>query len=135
MFASLLSAQEIEVVELKGGMKKRERRSALEKLTDQKEPTRQVIVATGRYIGEGFDYAPLDTLFLAMPIAWRGTLAQYAGRLHRQYEDKREVRIYDYVDSRVPVLARMHQKRLQCYKLMGYEVSREQAISQLCNKE
>jgi len=81
------------------------------------------IVATGRYIGEGFDYAPLDTLFPAMPISWHGTLTQYAGRLHRLYEDKKEVQIYDYIDHHVPILVKMHQKRLKGYKSMGYEVA------------
>ncbi len=123
--SSLLSAKGIEVIILKGGMKRGERKSALEKLTLREDGASQVIVATGRYIGEGFDYAPLDTLFLAMPISWRGTLAQYAGRLHRLHEEKREVRIYDYVDCLVPVLERMLKKRLKGYKLMGYEVIRE----------
>jgi len=72
----------------------------------------RVLLATGRYIGEGFDDARLDTLFLTLPVSWRGTVQQYAGRLHRLHERKREVRIYDYVDAAVPMLARMHQKRL-----------------------
>jgi len=118
-----LMAWGIEVIVLKGGMGRKARRKALERLSVQEESSRIVIVATGRYIGEGFDHAPLDTLFLAMPISWRGTLAQYAGRLHRIHEGKREVRIYDYVDRQVPLLARMHQKRLKGYKTMGYEVT------------
>ncbi|HEU4388524.1 MAG TPA: DUF3883 domain-containing protein [Blastocatellia bacterium] len=81
-----------------------------------------MIVATGRYIGEGFDDARLDTLFLAMPISWRGTLQQYVGRLHRLHENKRVVRVYDYVDACVPVLNRMFQKRLNAYKAVGYRV-------------
>jgi len=82
-----------------------------------------VIVATGRCVGEGFDDSRLDTLFLAMPVAWRGTLQQYAGRLHREYAGKADVVIYDYVDSGVPVLSRMHHKRLAGYRAMGYEVT------------
>ena len=71
----------------------------------------RVIIATGRYIGEGFDDALLDTLFLAMPISWQGTLQQYVGRLHRLHENKQVVRVYDYVDNSVPVLNRMYEKR------------------------
>ena len=81
----------------------------------------RLLLATGRYAGEGFDDARLDTLFLALPIAWRGTLVQYAGRLHRQHAGKSEVRIYDYVDRSVPVLERMFQKRLRGYRAIGYE--------------
>ena len=79
-------------------------------------------MATGRYLGEGFDDARLDTLFLTMPIAWRGTLAQYAGRLHRLHHAKREVVIYDYVDPLEPMLARMADKRQAGYRALGYEV-------------
>jgi superfamily II DNA or RNA helicase len=80
-------------------------------------------MATGRYIGEGFDDARLDTLFLAMPIAWKGTLAQYVGRLHRSHPTKREVIVYDYVDEAVPVLKRMSEKRVRGYKSFGYSTS------------
>ena len=86
-----------------------------------------MIVATGRYIGEGFDDARLDTLFLAMPISWRGTLQQYVGRLHRLHEYKHAVRVYDYIDSCVPVLNRMYEKRLKAYKAIGYTVARPSA--------
>ena len=82
----------------------------------------RVIVATGRYLGEGFDDSRLDTLFLTMPTAWKGTLAQYAGRLHRLNDAKREVIIYDYVDMRVPVLARMAAKRRLGYESIGYKI-------------
>ena len=71
----------------------------------------RLVLATGRYLGEGFDDASLDTLFLTMPISWKGTLAQYVGRLHREHHAKREVVVYDYVDSGVPLLARMALKR------------------------
>ncbi len=73
------------------------------------------------FLGEGFDDARLDTLFLATPISWRGTLVQYGGRLHRKHQGKMEVRIFDYVDGNVPVLARMFQRRLKGYRAMGYE--------------
>jgi hypothetical protein len=83
---------------------------------------RLIIIATGKYIGEGFDYPRLDTLFLASPIAWKGTLAQYAGRLHREYPGKQDVIVYDYVDIHVPVLERMYHKRLTGYAQIGYKV-------------
>jgi superfamily II DNA or RNA helicase len=82
----------------------------------------RAILATGRYLGEGFDDERLDTLFLALPISWRGTLTQYAGRLHRLNAAKKEVIIYDYVDFDVPVLARMHSKRRAGYKALGYDI-------------
>ena len=71
-------------------------------------------------IGEGFDDARLDTLFLAMPVSWKGTLVQYTGRLHRLHPDKTEVRIFDYVDRGVPMLERMFEKRLRGYRAIGY---------------
>ena len=80
-----------------------------------------IIIATGKYIGEGFDYPRLDTLFLASPIAWKGTLAQYAGRLHREYPGKQDVIVYDYVDIHIPVLERMYHKRLTGYAQIGYK--------------
>jgi superfamily II DNA or RNA helicase len=80
----------------------------------------RLILATGRYIGEGFDDPRLDTLFLTMPIAWKGTLAQYVGRLHRQHEAKKDVLVVDYVDSAVPVLARMAAKRRAGYRALIY---------------
>lgn len=79
------------------------------------------MLATGRYIGEGFDDARLDTLFLTLPVSWKGTLVQYAGRLHRSHEGKREVRIFAYADREVPMLARMFEKRLRGYRAIGYE--------------
>jgi superfamily II DNA or RNA helicase len=83
----------------------------------------RVILATGSYIGEGFDDARLDTLFLAMPISWKGTLQQYVGRLHRLHDAKRVVRVYDYVDSNVPMLARLYARRLKGYSAIGYRIS------------
>jgi very-short-patch-repair endonuclease len=82
----------------------------------------RVILAIGKYIGEGFDDARLDTLFLALPVSWRGTIAQYAGRLHRLREGKREVRIYDYADLNVPMLSRMFDKRCHGYETLGYTI-------------
>jgi superfamily II DNA or RNA helicase len=93
------------VIVLRGGMGAREHREAIQALTNVPDDEERVLVATGRYLGEGFDDARLDTLFLTMPISWRGLLAQYAGRLHRRHPAKRKVVIYDYVDSKEPMLA------------------------------
>jgi superfamily II DNA or RNA helicase len=108
------------LVVLKGGMTARERRDAMERLASIPVSDERLVLATGRYIGEGFDDARLDTLFLALPVSWKGTLVQYAGRLHRQRPEKREVRIYDYVDRNVPMLARMFKKRMKGYRALGY---------------
>lgn len=111
------------VIVLRGGQSERKRHEAIDRLAAIPEHDERVIVATGRYLGEGFDDQRLDTLFLTMPIAWRGTLAQYAGRLHRLHDAKREVLIYDYVDRDVPVLARMAAKRAAGYSTIGYTVA------------
>jgi superfamily II DNA or RNA helicase len=108
------------LVVLRGGMTARERESAAARLAEIPEMEERLVLATGRYVGEGFDDARLDTLFLAMPISWRGTLAQYTGRLHRLHSRKTEVRIFDYVDREVPVLLRMFGKRLRAYRALGY---------------
>lgn len=80
------------------------------------------VVATGQYIGEGFNFPRLDTLFLAVPVAWQGVVEQYAGRLHRDFEGKENTIIYDYVDSHIPVLEKMYHKRLRAYRKIGYEI-------------
>jgi len=110
------------VVVLRGGQSEKQRRDIATRLAAIPQAEERVIVATGRYLGEGFDDSRLDTLFLTMPIAWKGTLAQYAGRLHRLNDAKREVIIYDYSDMRVPVLARMAAKRRIGYQAIGYKV-------------
>jgi superfamily II DNA or RNA helicase len=99
----------------------RERDAALTTLRSN-EPGERLVLATGRYLGEGFDYAPLDTLFLTLPISWKGTLAQYVGRLHREHADKRDVLVVDYSDLGVPMLARMAGKRVAGYLNLGYVV-------------
>jgi superfamily II DNA or RNA helicase len=110
------------VIVLRGGQGEKLRRDIAARLAAIPQAEERVIVATGRYLGEGFDDSRLDTLFLTMPIAWKGTLAQYAGRLHRLNDAKREVIIYDYADIRVPVLARMAAKRRVGYQAIGYKV-------------
>jgi superfamily II DNA or RNA helicase len=121
--AELLRPHVANVISLHGGLGVKSRRGIAERLAAIPAREERVLVATGRYLGEGFDDARLDTLFLALPISWRGTLAQYAGRLHRLDEGKTEVIVYDYADLGVPVLARMHERRLRGYRAMGYEVS------------
>jgi superfamily II DNA or RNA helicase len=110
------------VIVLKGGMGAKQRHQVTAALQSVADGEERVIVATGRYLGEGFDDARLDTLFLTMPISWRGTLAQYAGRLHRFHAAKREVIIHDYVDVHEPLLARMATRREAGYRNLGYEV-------------
>jgi superfamily II DNA or RNA helicase len=110
------------VIAMRGGLGKRQRAEIAERIAAIPEEEERVIIATGRYIGEGFDDARLDTLFLALPISWKGTLQQYAGRLHRLHDRKKTVMVYDYIDSNVPVLMRMYQKRLKGYRAMGYGV-------------
>jgi superfamily II DNA or RNA helicase len=111
------------VIVLKGGMGAKQRDQATAALVSVRDGEERVIVATGRYLGEGFDDARLDRLFLTMPISWRGTLAQYAGRLHRLHAAKREVVIYDYVDAEEPLLAKMASRREAGYRALGYEVT------------
>ena len=110
------------LIVLRGGMKAKEKREAKEKLSSIADDEERLLLATGRYIGEGFDDARLDTLFLALPVSWKGTLVQYAGRLHRLHPRKTEVRIYDYVDRDVPSLAKMFNNRLRGYRAIGYAV-------------
>jgi superfamily II DNA or RNA helicase/very-short-patch-repair endonuclease len=121
-FEGLLSASVPHVVVLRGGMGKKQRRTEAERLAAIPREEGRVILATGKYIGEGFDDPRLDTLFLTLPVSWRGTIAQYAGRLHRLYEGKREVRVYDYADVNVPMLARMFDRRCRGYEAVGYTI-------------
>ena len=118
--AGELRKSTLHVIVMRGGMGKKQRAAVLAQINSVPECEKRVILATGRYAGEGFDDARLDTLFLAMPISWRGTLQQYVGRLHRARAGKREVRVYDYIDRQVPVLMRMLAKRLKGYRAMGY---------------
>jgi superfamily II DNA or RNA helicase len=114
-----------DVITLTGGRGAKETRNVLARIAAAPADEQLTLVATGRYIGEGFDEPRLDTLFLAMPISWRGTLQQYAGRLHRLFENKKEVQIYDYVDIYVRTLEKMYQKRLAGYAAIGYRAKAE----------
>ncbi|KXK25182.1 MAG: Type III restriction enzyme, res subunit [Candidatus Brocadia sinica] len=113
------------IIVLKGGMRIKKRNTIMENLASIPDGETRLLLATGRYAGEGFDDARLDTLFLAMPVSWKGTLVQYAGRIHRLYDGKKEVRIYDYIDSNVPMLLNMFKKRLKGYRALGYEIGGE----------
>ena len=119
---ALLADRVSHVFVMKGGMGKKQRCKLADQIASVPADQSRVILATGRYLGEGFDDERLDTLFLALPISWRGTLTQYAGRLHRLNAAKKEVIIYDYVDFEVPVLAKMHARRRAGYKAIGYEI-------------
>ncbi|MCL1973146.1 MAG: DEAD/DEAH box helicase [Endomicrobia bacterium] len=108
------------IIVMQGGMGSKQIKSIKERLANMPEQEGLILISTGKYLGEGFDYDRLDRLFLTMPISWKGTLIQYAGRLHRKHENKKDVIIYDYVDDKVPVLYKMHLRRKRAYKLMKY---------------
>lgn len=109
------------VIFLRGGMGKIQREAVRARIAAIPDHEERVFIATGKLIGEGFDDARLDTLFLVHPISWSGTLQQYAGRLHRTHANKSEVKVYDYVDIQVPVLIGMYKKRVKGYRKMGYQ--------------
>jgi len=109
------------LVVLRGGLSKAERDASAAILRESVGQER-LILATGRYLAEGFDDARLDTLFLTMPLSWKGTLAQYVGRLHRQHDGKTDALVIDYVDDHVPLLARMAAKRRAGYRALGYKI-------------
>jgi len=119
---SKLSPHVQHLVVLRGGMGRKELIVIRELLTAIPESEERVLLATGKYIGEGFDDARLDTLFLTLPVSWHGTIAQYVGRLHRLHDSKREVRVYDYADLNVPMLARMFDRRCRGYEAVGYSI-------------
>ena len=121
ILAELLKPHCDNVIPVIGTSSAKSRRETLERLEKIPDKESLVVVATGRYVGEGFDYPRLDTLFLALPIAWKGKVAQYAGRLHRNYPGKTEVQVYDYIDIHVPILERMYQKRFKSYSAIGYK--------------
>jgi superfamily II DNA or RNA helicase len=105
---------------LKGGLGKRARAALLDEIENTSVEDPLVVVATGQYLGEGFDCPQLDTLFLSFPISFKGRLVQYTGRLMRAYENKTGIRVYDYADIRVPVLRAMHSRRLTTYTRLGF---------------
>lgn len=125
-FAEHLKGFAQNIIILRGGMGPKQRKALAEQIKAVPDSKERVIIATGRYIGEGFDDSRLDTLFLAMPISWRGTLQQYVGRLHRLHDNKQVVQVYDYVDIHIPTLMRMYKKRLKGYDAIGYLVQNSQ---------
>ena len=131
LLAEKLGEEVPDVMMLMGGMGSKTTREIFERIRETPADKKLILVATGSFVGEGFDEPRLDTLFLAMPISWKGTLQQYAGRLHRLFMDKKEVQIYDYVDIHVRMLERMYQKRLTGYASMGYKVRGEDISASL----
>ena len=129
--AELLKPHCPNVITLIGSESTKEKRQKMEHLQSIPSSEPLVIVATGKYVGEGFDYARLDTLFLVSPVAWKGIVAQYAGRLHREFEGKQDVQIYDYIDLRVPVCESMYRKRLKGYASIGYRIRNNEAFDSL----
>ena len=121
LLAQALIPRAKNVIALTGGQTQKKSRETLQDVANIPEDEPFVLVATGKYVGEGFDMPRLDTLFLAMPISWKGTVQQYAGRLHRLFVGKDEVQIYDYVDINVAMLERMYQRRLKGYASIGYK--------------
>lgn len=122
LLAGMLKPHIADIIQLTGEGTVKNKRETLQKLHDMPQNTPLVIVATGKYVGEGFDYPRLDTLFLALPISWKGLVAQYAGRLHRENEGKTDVRVYDYIDIHEPVCESMYRKRLKGYAAIGYRI-------------
>ena len=122
LLSEMLKPHISHVIQLTGEGTAKSKREILQGLHDIPQNSPLVIVATGKYVGEGFDYPRLDTLFLALPISWKGLVAQYAGRLHRENEGKADVRIYDYIDIHEPVCESMYRKRLKGYSAIGYRV-------------
>ena len=122
MLYEKLSACADRVFLLTGAKSKREQKELRAEMDKVLPDTTMILIATGQLIGEGFDFPRLDTLIMATPVAWKGLVEQYAGRLNRDYEGKTEVIIYDYVDAHIPVFERMYQKRLKAYKRIGYKL-------------
>jgi superfamily II DNA or RNA helicase/very-short-patch-repair endonuclease len=121
--ADRLSGEVRHVIVLRGGTGQKRQRAVAAQLATIPRDEARVLLATGKYIGEGFDDPRLDTLFVTLPISWRGTVAQYVGRLHRLYDGKREVRVYDYADLAIPMLARMFDRRCRGYEAVGYTIN------------
>lgn len=129
--AELLKPHCTNIITLIGSEGTKEKRQKMEQLQSIPSSESLVIVATGKYVGEGFDHARLDTLFLVSPVAWKGIVIQYAGRLHREYEGKQDVQIYDYIDIRVPVCESMYRKRLKGYASIGYRIRNNETFDSL----
>lgn len=123
------------IIVLTGKMSRKEAQANLKKLEDLPDNEERLIIATGKYIGEGFDHAKLDTLFLSCPISWKGTIQQYVGRLHRQHNQKSQVKVFDYIDQKEPMLQAMFEKRLKTYPTMGYKIVDDKSSVQSKQKQ
>lgn len=124
-FAGRLQSKGVSPLLLEGGLGKRARAALLDQIESTPRSDPLVVVATGQYLGEGFDCPQLDTLFLAFPVSFKGRLVQYTGRLMRADDDKTSIRVYDYADLGVPVLRAMHARRLRTYKTLGFRQSQQ----------
>lgn len=122
VLAEMIGPHAPHLIVLQGGMGRKSLGQAIAQLAAVPENESRVVIATGKFVGEGFDDSRLDTLFLTMPVSWRGIIAQYAGRLHRVHDGKREVRVHDYADLDIPMLARMFDKRCAGYEAVGYTI-------------
>ena len=126
-----LEENELTPFVLHGRMSKKQRANLIAEIDELPPDSPRILLATGRLVGEGFDHPPLDTLILAMPVSWKGTLQQYAGRLHREHADKTDVRIIDFVDTSHPALLRMWEKRQRGYHAMGYRIAEPSALERV----
>jgi len=128
LLAEMMADKRIKVVELHGGISTKQRQERIALLSNElsnDEPT--VILATGKYVGEGFDLPHLDTLYITLPIAWKGILAQYAGRIQREWNNKTVIQVYDFIDD-FPTLQRMWKKREKGYKALGYKFNEQKNL-------
>ena len=125
---TLLESKVANVIVVKGGMGKKQRKAVWDRMQALGDGQERVIISTGRYLGEGFDDPRLDTLFLTLPVSWKGVLIQYAGRLHRLHDSKKEVLIYDYLDSNVPTAVKMFERRRKGYIAIGYVIDKHKAL-------
>lgn len=128
MSAEMMTSKCIQVVELHGGISTKQRQERIAFLSNKPNKGESVVIlATGKYVGEGFDLPRLDTLFITLPIAWKGILAQYAGRIQREWSNKKIIQVYDFIDD-FPTLKRMWKKREKGYKALGYKFNEHKSL-------
>ena len=128
--AEMLQPYCANIICLTGTAPAKEKREAMERLKSIADEEPLVVIATGKYVGEGFDFPRLDTLFMVLPVSYQNIVQQYTGRLHREFEGKREVQVYDYIDIHVPCLARMYSRRLKSYAPIGYRQQQTEILEQ-----
>jgi superfamily II DNA or RNA helicase len=128
LLAKLMADKGIKVVELHGGISTKQRQERITFLSSKPSSDEAVVIlATGKYVGEGFDLPHLDTLFITLPIAWKGILAQYAGRIQREWSSKTVIQVYDFIDD-FPTLQRIWKKREKGYKALGYQFNEQKNL-------